>query len=71
MRKEAGEIYNQVADDDLEDLGLCASSPSECLLEECNKDVTEWGRDNGPVKCHLRHTRSEVGPMLRAVLRDD
>lgn len=64
----SGETHNQVADDDLEDLGLGARAPGERLLEKGDEDVAEGRGDHGSVERHLGHARGEVAAVLGAVL---
>lgn len=68
---EGRDIYNQVADDNLENLGLCAGPSCECLLQKGDEDMAKRGRNQRTVDSHIRHTRGEVSPMFRAVPRND
>lgn len=55
---------NEVADQDLEDLGTGGSAISESALENINEQVTERGRDEGAVDGHHRHTWGQIAAML-------
>jgi hypothetical protein len=65
-----GCAYNQVASEDLQDLGLCTGPASKGLLQDVDKDVAERSADKGTVEGHLGHTRGEVVAILVAVLCD-
>lgn len=65
---EWGITYDKVANEDLKDLGLQAGPSCEHSLEYTNKDVTERRTDQGAVRSHLGHARSEVVTILVAVL---
>ena len=60
--------YDQIADENLQDLGLEALAASEDLLEDADEDVAERGADEGAVQGHLGHARGEVVAVLAAVV---
>ena len=60
--------YNQVADENLQDLGLEALATAEDLLEDADKDVAERGADEGAVQGHLGDARGEVVAVLAPVM---
>ena len=62
--------YDQIGDDDLENLRLQAGPASERLLEEGDHNMTERCADERAVHGHLGHTASEVVPRLVAILCD-
>lgn len=62
--------YEQIAEQDLEDLGLQTRTAGEDLLEYANEDMAQWCTDECSVCCHLRYSGSEVTPTLCDILRD-
>lgn len=60
--------YNQVAHEDLHDLGLQAGAALEGLLQDPDEEVAQRCAHKGAVGSHLGHTRGEVVSMLVAVL---
>lgn len=48
--------YNQIAGDDLQDLGLQALPPREDLLQNANEQMAQRGTDKHSVEGHLGHT---------------
>lgn len=60
--------YNQIADENLQNLSLQASAALEDLLESPDKEVTDGGADQGTVCGHLGDAGSEVVAVLVAVL---
>ena len=63
--------YDQVADENLQDLGLQACPATENLLEEPDEEVTHGSADQGAVRGHLGHSRGEVVAMLVAILGEE
>jgi hypothetical protein len=77
LRESATEVhfqdtsaYNQVADEDLHNLGLETLAPAEHLLQDADEDVAERGADEGAVDGHLGHARREVVALLAPVVGD-
>lgn len=68
--KERIATYNQVADDDLEDLGLQTCPSCEQLLQGADEDVADGSADEGTIDGHLGHTRCEIVSILVAILCD-
>jgi len=64
------ETYDQIADENLQDLGLQASPSSEHLLQYIDQKVSQWRADEGSIDRHLRHTRVDVAGMFANVLGD-
>lgn len=62
--------YNQVADEDLHDLGLDAGTALEELLQDADKDMAKRGSNQSTVDGHLGHTRGEVVAALAPVVGD-
>ena len=60
--------YNQVADDNLHNLGLQAGAAVEELLQEPNEDVAHGCANQGTKSSHLGNSRSKVMAMLVTVL---
>lgn len=60
--------YNQIADQDLQDLSLQAGPASEDLLENADEEMAERRSDKHAVKDHLRHAGAEVMAMLADVV---
>lgn len=60
--------YDQVADEDLENLCAQACAALEDLLQQIYKQRAERRADEGTVCGHLRHARREVVTILIAVL---
>lgn len=60
--------YNQVADEDLDDLSTQAGATMENLVQDPDEKVAEGGADKGTVGSHLWHARREVVAVLVAVL---
>lgn len=69
MRMGTG-AYDQVAEENLQDLGLDAGAALEQLLQDADEDVAERGGDQGAVDGHLGHARGEVVAALAAVVGD-
>jgi hypothetical protein len=62
--------YNQVADEDLQDLGLHAGAALEQLLQHADEDVAQRSGHQSTVDGHLRYTRGEVVAALTPVMGD-
>lgn len=62
--------YDEIADDDLEDLGSQTGMASEQPLQHVDQGVPQWRADECAVHGHLGHARGEVVPVLVAILRD-
>jgi hypothetical protein len=60
--------YDQVADEDLENLGLQASAASEDLLEDADEDVTQGRGNEHAVQRHLGDARAEVVAVLADIM---
>lgn len=65
-----GDAYDQVAGEDLQDLGLETGPASKGFLQNVDEDVAERSADKSTVKSHLGDTRGEVVAILVAVLCD-
>lgn len=55
---------NEIADQDLENLGAGGGTVSESALEDIDEQMTERGRDEGTVDGHHGHTGSQIASML-------
>lgn len=64
------DTYNQITDENLQNLGLQAGAALEDLLESPDKEVADGGADQGTVGGHLGDAGSEVVAVLVAVLRE-
>lgn len=62
--------YHQVADKNLENLGLQAGSASEQALQDIDEDVAQGSADKGAIDGHLRNACGEVVAILVPVLCD-
>lgn len=60
--------YNEIADQDLQDLGLQTGAASKELLKDANQKVPQRCADESAVCCHLGHTRANVVAMLALVM---
>lgn len=60
--------YNQIAEENLHDLGLQALAPLEDLLEQADQDVAEGCADQCAVQGHLGDARGEVVARLAPVM---
>lgn len=63
-----GDTYNQVAKDDLHDLGLQTRSASKDLLQKPDQEVAKRRADKSTIRCHFGNAGGEVVAMLVAVL---
>lgn len=63
-----GKTYNQVADQDLEDLSLETCAASEELLQDVDEDVAERRGDEHAVQGHLGNARAEVVAVLANIV---
>jgi hypothetical protein len=62
--------HNQVAHEDLENLGLQTRPSAEYLLQDGDQDVAERRADEGAVDGHLGHARGEVVALPVLVVRN-
>lgn len=62
--------YDQIANEDLENLGLETCAAGEDLLQDANKEVAEGGADEHSVQRHLRDARAEVVAVLADIVSD-
>jgi hypothetical protein len=62
--------YDQVACENLQDLGSQASSTSKHSLKDRNENVTQRRAHEGTIHCHLGHARCEVMSILVLVVGD-
>lgn len=60
--------YDQVADEDLEDLGLQAGATRKDLLEDADEQVAQRRTDEHAVEGHLGHPSAEVMSMLADIV---
>lgn len=60
--------HEQIADEDLQDLGLQARPSLKQLLQYVDEHMAERGADKGAVDGHLGDARSEVATVLVAVV---
>lgn len=67
---DRGYAYDQVAGEDLQDLGLKTGPASKGFLQDVDEDVAERSADKGTIEGHLGDTRSKVVAILVAVLCD-
>ena len=67
---DRGYAYDQVAGEDLQDLGLETGPASKGFLQNVDEDVAERSADKGTIESHLGDTRSKVVAILVAVLCD-
>lgn len=65
---EAGETYDQVADQDLEDLGLQAGAAGEDALQDADEDMAEGRGNEHAVQGHLRDAGGEVVAVLADIV---
>jgi hypothetical protein len=62
--------YNQIANEDLENLGLQTCAAGEDLLQDANEDVAEGRGDEHSVQRHLGDARAEVVAVLADIVGD-
>ena len=62
--------YDQIAEDDLEDLGCQAGPSCKQSLKNVDQDVAEGGADEQAVRGHLWYSRGEVMAVLVAIFGD-
>jgi hypothetical protein len=62
--------YNQIANEDLENLGLQTRTTGEDLLQDANEDVAEGRGDEHSVQRHLGDARAEVVAVLADIVGD-
>lgn len=68
MVEEESRTYNQVANEDLEDLCAQARPTFENLLQQVDQQRAEGRADESTICGHLGHTRCEVVAVLVTVL---
>lgn len=64
------ETYNQIADEDLQDLSLQAGAACKHLLQDADQDMAQRRTDERAIGSHLGHARREVVAALAPVLCD-
>ena len=69
--REGRETYNEVADDNLHNLGLQTGTATEGQLQQPDKKMAQRGADKGAIGGHLGHTRGEVVAMLVTILGEE
>lgn len=62
--------YDQIANEDLKNLGLETCAAGEDLLQDANEDVAEGGADEHSVQRHLGDARAEVVAVLADIVGD-
>ena len=62
--------YNQIADENLQNLGTQAGAAREEPLQDPDQEVAQWRADERAVESHLGDPRVDVVAMLAAVARD-
>lgn len=60
--------YDQVADEDLQDLSLEAGAAGKDLLQDADEDVAQRGADEHAVQRHLGDARAEVVAVLADIV---
>lgn len=63
-----GKAYNQIANQDLQNLGLQTRPAREDLLQNSNENVAHGRTDEHSVERHLRHAGAEVMAMLADIM---
>lgn len=63
-----GDTYDQIADENLQDLSLQTGATSEDLLENADEDVTQRGGNEHAVQRHLGDARAEVVAVLADIV---
>lgn len=69
-RISAGHPYDQVANENLEDLGLEAGATGEDLLKNADQNVAQRRADEHAVERHLGDARAKVVAMLADIVGD-
>ena len=62
--------YNQIADEDLQNLRLQAGPPRKYFLQDANQDMSQRRANESTVHGHLRHSRIDVVPVFATVMRN-
>ena len=62
--------YDEIAKENLQDLGLQACAAGKYLLEDAHEEVAQWGSDKHAVEKHFRNTGAEVVPIPADIIRD-
>lgn len=65
-----GDTYDQIADENLKDLGFQAGPAFEEFLQDGDQDMTQWSADEGAVESHLGYARAEVVAVFTAIVGD-
>lgn len=65
-----GGTYDQIADEDLEDLGPQTGPAFEEFLQDGDQDVTQRSADKGAVEGHLRHASAQVMAIFTTIVGD-
>lgn len=65
-----GEMYNQVANQDLQNLGLQTRPAGKNPLQDSNENVAHGRTDEHSVERHLRHAGAEVMAMLADIMSE-
>lgn len=62
--------YNQIANQDLQNLGLQTRAAGKDLLQNSNENVAHGCADEHSVERHLRHAGAEVMAMLADIMSE-
>lgn len=65
-----GKSYDQIADEDLKNLGSQTGPAFEEFLQDGDQDVTQWSADEGAVEGHLGYARAQVVAVFTAIVGD-
>ena len=60
--------YNEIAGEDLQNLGLQTRATSKELLQDADQDMSHRRADEGTIRRHLRHPRTDVVAMLALIM---
>lgn len=60
--------HNQIADQNLQDLGFQAGAAGKHLLQDGDQDVSQGGANESAVEGHLGHTSAEVVAVFGAIV---
>lgn len=66
----AATTYNQIANENLQDLGLETCAAGENLLQDPDENVAEGRADEHSVQRHLGDARAEVVAVLADIVGD-
>ena len=67
-KQRTRDTYNQVAEENLQDLGSQTGAAAKDLLQNPDQEVAQRRADKGAVGGHLGHARCKVVAVLVAVL---